>query len=222
MGLGVASFDELNRLVGMKRSEDFDDYFEPMKLTTEQKRERKRLAEALESEFVYMLSYMFYVYPTITAEMADELRDRYINALIEVGIVAGEAVILTEGYIEYYQQAQKFAIDAVEATQRHQEDPYYYSEDRARLCAEDQSNFIYDIKEYSEALEQGYTHKTWESVGDNRVRPSHVEVEGTTIPLEEPFVLWGGLMMHPHDDSLGVDESELVACRCSLSYSNGE
>ena len=222
MSLGVASFDELNRLVGMNRSEPFDEYFEPMKLTTEQKRERKRLAEALESEFVYMLSYMFYAYPTITAEMADELRDRYINALIEVGIVAGEAVILTGGYIEYYQQAQKFAIDAVAATQRHQDDPYYYSEDRARLCSEDQANFIGDIKDFKEASENGYMFKTWETAGDNRVRDTHAEVEGLTIPIDEPFVLAGGMLNHPHDSSLGADPSEISGCRCSLSFSYGE
>lgn len=215
MSLGVTTFDELNKLVGMKRSEPFEEYFAPMKISDEQKRDRIRLAESLEEEFIYMMSYMFYAYPDITVDMVNELRDRYMDVLIDLGIAYSV-------YDELQRQADKFAVEVIEATQRHKDDPYYYSEDRARLCAEDQSNFVYDIKEYSDALEQGYTHKTWETVGDNRVRASHVEIEGTTIPLEEPFVLWGGMMMHPHDDSLGVDESELVACRCSLSFSNGE
>lgn len=222
MAFGVTSFDALNRLVGMKRSESFDDFFAPMKITDEQKRERIRLAEALEEEFLYMFSYMFYAYPILNEQMINDLRDGYIRQLEELGIVAMVADDIARRNNPYYQQAEKFAIDCIDATRRHKEDPYYYSEDRARLCAEDQSNFIYDIKEYSDALENGYTHKTWETVGDNRVRASHVEVEGETIPIEEPFVLGGGLMMHPHDDSLGVDENELIACRCSLSFNYGE
>lgn len=215
MAFGVLTFDELNKLVGMKRSEPFEEYFAPMKISDEQKRERIRLAESLEDEFAYMMSYMFYAYPNINVEMADELRDRYMEQLVLLGIAVGAA----DRIAEYEMQTQKFALEAIESTQRHKEDPYYYSEDRARLCAEDQSNFIYDIKEYGDALDAGYMYKTWETVGDNRVRSSHVEIEGTTIPLEEPFVLWGGLMMHPHDDSLGVDENELIGCRCSLSFS---
>ena len=196
MAFGVVSFDELNKLVGMNRSEPFDEYFAPMKISDEQKKERIRLAERLEDEFIYMLSYMFYAYPEINTDMANELRDRYLTALIDLGIM--------------------------DATQRHRDDPYYYSEDRARLCAEDQANFVYDIKDFSDALENGYAFKTWNTVGDNRVRDSHEEVEGLTIPIEEPFSLQGGLMMQPHDASLGVDESELIMCRCSLSYSMSE
>lgn len=210
--LGITSFDELNKMVGMKRSLPFEEYFRPMKISEKQKKERMRLARLLEEEFLYMMSYMFYAYPTINMDMANELRERYIRQLELLGIATTAAKA----------QAAKFAIEAVESTQRHKEDPYYYSADRARFCSEDQSNFIHDEKDYSEALDFGYTYKTWETVGDNRVRNSHEEVEGLTIPIEEPFVLQGGLMMRPHDASLGVSEDELILCRCSLSYSYGE
>lgn len=221
MAFGVTSFDELNKLVGMNRSEPFAQYFAPMKISAAQKRERQRLAEALEEEFLYMLSYMFYAYPTINESMVDDLRDGYIRQLEELGI----AVMVADDIARsnpYYRQAEKFAIDCIESTQRHKDDPYYYSADRARFCAEDQANFIYDAKDYVDALENGFLYKTWNTVGDNRVRNSHVEVEGLTIPIEEPFVLQGGLMMAPHDDSLGVSEDELIMCRCSLTYSDSE
>lgn len=221
MAFGVTSFDELNKLVGMKRSEPFEDYFAPMKITDEQKRERIRLAKALEEEFLYMLSYMFYAYPTINESMVDDLRDGYIRQLEELGI----AVMVADDIARnnpYYRQAEKFAIDCIDATQRHKDDPYYYSADRARLMAEDQSNFVLDVKDLADAIENGYKYKTWNTVGDNRVRESHVEVEGLTIPIEEPFVLRGGLMMSPHDDSMGVSEDELIFCRCSLTYSDSE
>ena len=214
MSLGIASFDELNKLVGMKRSVPFEQYFAPMRITKKQKEERKRLAEELEDEFIYMMSYMFYAYPNITADMADELQERYMNTLIELGIAIGVA----QSIEEYQRQAARFSIEVVGATQRHKDDPYYYSKDRARLCAEDQSNFIYDISDFADAIESGYLYKTWNTVADNRVRDSHAEVEGLTIPIDEPFSLQGGYMMAPHDSSLGVDESELIMCRCSLSF----
>ena len=209
MSLGVTSFDELNKLVGMKRSMPLAYYFQPMKLTAEQKRERLRLAEKLEDEFVYCMAYMFYAYPNINETMVDEFRNRYIRQLEMLGIATAAARM----------QANKFSIDAVDATLRHKEDPYYYSKDRARFMAEDQSNFIYDDKDFADAVAAGYAYKTWETVGDNRVRSTHQEVEGLTIPIDEPFQLAGGYMMAPHDDSLGVDENELIKCRCTLSFS---
>lgn len=213
MVFGVTSFDELNKMVGMKRSEPFVDFFAPMKLSKERKSKRIYLAELFDDEFCYMMSYMFYAYPVLNDEMVMEMQRRYMNALVEFGILAGVA---SE---EYRIQAAKFAADAIAATSRHKDDPYYYSEDRARLMAEDQSNFINDIKDLEDAVADGYAYKTWETVGDNRVRATHAEIEGLTIPIEEPFELAGGLMMGPHDESLGVDDSEVVMCRCSLSFS---
>lgn len=221
MAFGVTSFDELNKLVGMKRSMPFADYFAPMKITDEQKRERIRLAEALEEEFLYMLSYMFYAYPTINESMVDDLRDGYIRQLEELGI----AVMVADDIARnnpYYRQAEKFAIECIDATQRHKDDPYYYSADRARLNAEDQANFIGDIKADEEAIANGMKYKTWNTVGDNRVRFSHEEVEGLTIPVGELFVLQGGLLAYPHDTSHGCDVNEVSNCRCSLTYSDGE
>lgn len=209
MAFGVVTFDELNQLVGMKRSTPLDEYFAPMKISEKKKKERLILAERLEEEFLYMMSYMFYAYPVLNEQMAYELRNRYVRQLEELGMASMAAV----------DQANMFAFEAIEATMRHKEDPYYYSADRARLCAEDQSNFIYDTGDYSEAIEQGYAYKTWETVGDNRVRFSHEEVEGLTIPIDEPFELAGGSLQFPHDLSLGCDPSEVSGCRCSLSYS---
>lgn len=61
--------------------------------------------------------------------------------------------------------------------------------------------------------------KTWVDMGDSRVRPSHVAISGTTINVDEPFKLEGGLMMFPGDSSLGVSFLEIINCRCHLIYS---
>mgnify|MGYP006284163615 CR=1 FL=1 len=60
--------------------------------------------------------------------------------------------------------------------------------------------------------------KTWHSMEDAKVRPSHAAVNGTTVPMEQPFVLAGGLMLKPRDGSLGASLSEIVNCRCEVSY----
>lgn len=205
----------------MNRSMPFDQYFGEMKLTDAQKRQRIALAERLEDEYLYILSLLFYTYPTADIALVDELKERYIQVLRDIGIIERTEF---DPIIQEYEQrirnrAEEYAIMAIATTLRHSEDPYYYSADRARLLGEDQSNAIYDISDFGDAISDGMAYKTWETVGDNHVRDSHVEVEGMTIPLDEPFVLQGGLMMYPHDDSLGVEDSELVGCRCSLSYS---
>lgn len=212
MSLGVTTFDQMNRLVGMERSIPLESYFAPMVLSAEKKRERLRLAKGLEEEFVYCMAYMFYAYPNINESMVKEFRDRYINQLMLLGIASAAAT----------EQAEKFAIEVVDSTLNHREDPYYYSKDRARLCAEDQACFQGDIGDYAEAVESGMRFKTWETVGDNRVRESHAEVEGLTIGIDDVFVLQGGLLKFPHDTSLGISDDEVCGCRCTLSYSYGE
>ena len=214
------TFDELNRLVGYKRSEDFEDYFRPMRITEEQKRQRIRLAEAFQNEFIYAMSLMFYTKPDMNA--VNEIRDRYIRCLESLGIGVAIATSLADREQMLRMQAEKFAIDIVAATKRHEDDPYFFSEDRARLMSEDQANFIGDMSDYADAIESGMRFKTWQTVGDNRVRDSHEEVEGMTIPIGEAFVLQGGMLLHPHDDSLGCSDDELCGCRCSLSFSATE
>lgn len=60
--------------------------------------------------------------------------------------------------------------------------------------------------------------KTWITVGDRRVRKSHQLANGQTVPVNQPFILPGGLLMFPADSSLGVDFSEIVNCRCTALY----
>jgi len=209
MAFGVTSFDALNQLVGMKRSEPFKEFYAPMHLTKEQKRERQRLAEAFEEEFLYMMSYMFYAYPTLNEQMIYDLRDAYIRAIEEVGLYS-----MVD---QYYRQAEKFAIDCIEATQRHKEDPYYYSADRARFCAENESNKIWAYTEYEEAV-GNCQYKQWQTIIDGKERDSHAEINGEILRIGEPFILAGGLMMFPTDDSMGASDEEIVNCRCSLTF----
>lgn len=57
--------------------------------------------------------------------------------------------------------------------------------------------------------------REWDSAGDDRVRPSHAEMDGQRVGLHEAFVTPSGeKLMHPGDTSLGADASEIIDCRC--------
>ena len=39
-------------------------------------------------------------------------------------------------------------------------------------------------------------------------------MDGVTVDEDEPFVLEGGMMMYPHDPSMGADAGEIINCAC--------
>lgn len=66
--------------------------------------------------------------------------------------------------------------------------------------------------------------KAWITVGDERVRDSHVAagetygLGGAPIAVDQAFQLAGGQLRFPGDTSLGVSMREIYNCRCSLAY----
>lgn len=58
--------------------------------------------------------------------------------------------------------------------------------------------------------------RTWQSKRDERVRPSHVAVDGTTLPVGERFLVGRGLLLYPQDPSGPLEET--INCRCRLWY----
>lgn len=85
---------------------------------------------------------------------------------------------------------------------------------------------------FSQGLEAtGYTkdavERTWRTARDSRVRHTHAEMDGQTVPgLDTPFTSPSGAqMMYPGDTSLGAGPSEIIACRCdvemNIDYSQG-
>lgn len=63
-------------------------------------------------------------------------------------------------------------------------------------------------------LDIGFT-KQWCTSGLPNVRDSHAEVDGVVVDENEPFELPGGLLMYPHDTSMGADASEIINCACA-------
>jgi HK97 family phage portal protein len=58
--------------------------------------------------------------------------------------------------------------------------------------------------------------KVWVSSRDTRVRDTHKEADGQTVPLDDVFNVGGELMHHPADFEASVAES--VNCRCAVNF----
>lgn len=58
--------------------------------------------------------------------------------------------------------------------------------------------------------------KTWLATKDSRTRPAHAEVDGTTVQLDETFLVGGVRMDRPHDPTAPADE--VIQCRCTLTF----
>lgn len=66
----------------------------------------------------------------------------------------------------------------------------------------------------AQTLEIPFT-KQWCTSGLPNVRESHQEVDGLEVDENDPFELPGGLLMYPHDTSMGADAAEIINCACA-------
>jgi len=71
----------------------------------------------------------------------------------------------------------------------------------------------------SRKVNPGLVFKQWQSMEDDRVRHTHVDLNGRVIRFDEPFISQrGNRMMHPGDRSLGAGPEDWVNCRCVALY----
>lgn len=209
--LGVRNFDELNVMVGMKRSEEFSDYFGAMDLGENDEKKRITLAERLEDNFLLVLALLF------TMQQYESIEWEEIRVKFEMAYRNGlNGFIEIDEYLDLY--IQKFSYDMVESTQIHIDEPYYYSHDRARFSAENESNSSWNYADYQAAIQSGKTKKKWVDVRDKRERETHRKVGGTVKPIGEPFIVGNSLMQFAKDTSLGASSSEIINCRCKTIY----
>lgn len=205
------AFDELNSLVQNKRSMDFDIYFGEMELSDEEKQNRIELAKRLEDAFLFVLALLFTMQQqnSINWEMArKEYENRYLNALV--------GYVTVTQYIQDYVRSMSY--DIIDSTRNHQNDIYYYSPDRSKYMAENESNFARSYQVNEDAIASGFKRKRWITMRDKKVRETHKEVDGQIKAIGDLFYVGGSLMGYPRDGSLGASSSEIVGCRCSIQY----
>ena len=133
------------------------------------------------------------------------LKDRLTDAFNKAGIP------IEDNYLT------QLVLDLIDTTNRHPDDPYYLSKERALLIAQNEANTAYNYSDYYNAISEGKTHKTWVAEVDERTREYHLEVDGRTIPIDDYFLVGGDTMRYPHD-YLNSSPGNIINCRCVCTY----
>nr|DAR13886.1 MAG TPA: minor capsid component [Caudoviricetes sp.]DAS89781.1 MAG TPA: minor capsid component [Caudoviricetes sp.] len=220
--MSVSSYDELNIRPNNRRSEPYKEYFSKMSISDKEKQERVAFSEQMEEVVLYILAL---IETTIESGETDQeyIKTQFYEKYLDVVL----GYMLIDSYIkEYVLETSKQIIGTTfsHIVEKHPDseqstDDYYLSNDRAMFISECEANSILNYRQYSKAVKAGKTKKTWIDVGDKRERKTHLEVGGTTIPINEPFSVGDSLLMFPTDHSLGASADEIVNCRCSIQYS---
>lgn len=195
--------DELNILA--------KEYYSVMDISDEQKNNREEDAWELFDLFMLLFSYFdeakesevddySFILPTFMNDFQDVLK----------------GITVIDDFLLSYLATIALAIYTV--TLAHVNDQYYLSEDRAVNLALNESNSINNYTDLRDAKENGYLYKKWHTEMDDRVRPTHAVMEGTTIPIDAIFVVGDSLMEMPHDITHGASAEEISNCRCWLEY----
>ena len=98
--------------------------------------------------------------------------------------------------------------------------PFQSAEARADTIVRTEVNRISVLSSYQRGKAAAETvpglRKRWLTARDNRVRPSHVRLNGVEKPMEEDFSVGGSPAAHPLDARLPA--SEVIHCRCRLVF----
>ena len=207
---------------------DFEEYFEVMDISEDERAERVKLAR----DFAVLMLFLF-------ANMNIEEQSReYQYTILEERCKA-----IAEGYVgkndtAYLNDwARRIATKTTDTTYDHLENPvaddkvfdfeewdvtipqneYWTSPLRAFLIAGGMASVIGEYSDLLEAVENGATTKTWHTERDKRVRPTHKEAENQTVSIFEPFIVGGWELMFPGDATLGAPDEELSNCRCHMT-----
>lgn len=217
--MSVSSYDELNIRPSNRRSEPYKEYFSKMSISDKEKQERITFSEQMEEVVLYILAL---IETTIESGETDQeyIQTQFYDKYLD--IIA--SYMLIDTYIKQYAfGVTKQIIDATferfSTENKSITDAYYLSNDRAMFISECEANSVLNYRQYSKAVKAGKTKKKWIDVGDKRERKTHLEVGGTTLPIDEPFSVGDSLLQFPKDTSLGASADEIVNCRCSIQYS---
>lgn len=200
-------FNELNRVLSIP----YEEYFSAMDLTKEEIKKRIDFAKEFEEIIFYILNLLSVMlqYNHINKDYAVEtLKHLYLDIVV--------LYVDIDEYFQYY--IEKFAVEIIENTLEHYSDAWYFSNDRSMLIAENESNSVFAHDDYSKAIKAGKTRKRWITERDDRVRETHMEVNGVTIPIKEPFVVGDSLLLYPKDQTYSPSAEQTAGCRCTVKY----
>lgn len=68
--------------------------------------------------------------------------------------------------------------------------------------------------------EESPNFKVWVATADSRTREDHLEADGQTVPMDQPFDIGGEALMYPGDPAGSDDQT--INCRCTVIYADSE
>lgn len=209
--------DELNNLVPYDNQiSDIDKWLEQfysvMPIDDEQKEKRKSVAFSIRESMLFLFTLMFTMAESESwnYEIAlSAFRNEFRNAI--------SPYVTIDLFIESY--IQNFTKQYLDTTIEHlskNDASFFVSDDRATMGGANESNSVVGYQELEDAINEGYTQKKWRTEKDNRVRKTHKEMEGKTIPIDDYFIVGGSALLYPRDPE--GEEKEIANCRCVCEY----
>lgn len=212
------------------------EYFDEMNILKDDKLRREKtakefinaLVDFFAAQFLNLISGIF-LYEKTSADYENELMDLYLAMMPEYQY---ETEVREKAYrfSKYIQEATERAVANANGNDDYkmsrmtggmmkEEDvpksvKRMFSEVRATEIALNETNWIYNWINHQNLVDKKQNTHTWVSMRDERVRVSHWEADGQTVPINEPFIINGYKMMFPLDDSMGAPIDEIINCRC--------
>ena len=200
-------------------------FFAEMELSEAEKKRREDLANEL-----LILFLMFFAEieaeKTIQNKTKPDVNTEYFKNMlfrnycddVETFIVLVAALLgrrkISDEMSENIRQRVSYIVD----TTLKFDDDFYTSKDRAIMLACNEANYVGNDTDYNIAKYQGYRHKKWLTMKDEKVRFTHSLADGQTVGIDDYFNIGGYEMLYPMDTSQGAPPDEVINCRCSVAY----
>lgn len=219
----ILPFDEINALNHSlpQRSMPTEQYFTEMSLPKREIDYRVKFADEMEDILLMCLAYIYTSLEMgsdvdMARNIAIEMTEDSMIALINRYLYADTAL---RSYVrDYLGEFTRVTIGRDNIYNGLPEKvSYWFSQDRARFNAEDQTNTIFNYDKFQEAKDKNRHEKQWKTMKDELVRLTHSEVDDVVIPIDSFFQVGRCKMLYPKDFLHGTAE-EIVHCRCTIIY----
>lgn len=209
------NIDELNIITYTDEEVDekLNEFFEPMELPKRQIDKRKDAAKDFRDILLFIL---------LAIKVADEIGEvdwDQMQARLEAEF---SSVVRQYARDDDYMQnfTQKAVADFIDVTRERIAkdgiDSRWTSDERALPDAANYANMTVGYEELQQAIDAGFTKKMWVSQRDGRVRHTHRQADGQTVPIKAYFTVGDSMLLYPTDPD--GEPEEIVNCRCHLKY----
>lgn len=198
--------DELNNIT-FDEEEYFREYFKPMDIPEEAKKEREEASE----DIFDLLLFMF----LLIDENLDNGAFSYNELLTEFQRRYAD-IIATYGRNDAYFQSYLEMVpgEILNTTIKNLDNEYYTSRERAARIAVNEANTILNYEDLQKAIDEGKNVKIWHTQRDSHVRDSHRELEGKKIGIKDFFKVGQSLLLFPCDEVNCTNIRDIAGCRC--------